>query len=417
MYNNDLRQAWISRNTKVLYHIKDTPEYLMTNDNGTEEELLRVFSADKNGKMYMEVYLLGSIYAHDPYIIPELEDVNCTFEELAPNYFDSKPVTDGLIGLSVGDAFGVPYEFMSRAEIKSSAYRCPIENMVGVNDNLPFCSRWSYLIPKGSWSDDTSMTIAAMASVINNGGRIDHEDIMRQFIKWWDKGAYSSRQFSFGLGRNVGAALDRFRSGVPAVECGGTGFRDNGNGALMRIFPFSMYCIFKNLDDAETLSVIKGASSLTHAHEISVFSCYLYTQFLFECYRTKNPEMAYRNAVFGKKSGYKIAFSEETLNALDAVLNKVGKKDFDPMTIPESGYVADSLTTAMYCILNTDNYEDAIKTAVRLGYDTDTNAAITGSIAGVLYGMDSIPERWLDDLIKKDELLRYAEQFDECISR
>ena len=417
MFIDDLRQAWLCRNTKVLYHIKDTSEYLMTNDSGNELEMLRVFSADKNGKMYMEGYLLGSIFAHDPDIIPELEDVNCTFEELCPDHFNARPVTNGLIGLSVGDAFGVPYEFMSRADVKRAAINSPFGNMVGVNDNLPFISRWTYLIPRGAWSDDTSMTIAAMASIVNNGGRIDHDDIMRQFIEWWDKGTYSSQRYAFGLGGNIGAALKRFRSGTPAVECGGTGFRDNGNGALMRIFPFSMYCILRNLDDKATFDIIKKASSLTHAHEISVFCCYLYTQFLFECYRTKNPQMAYQNAVYNKRLDYKNAFSEETITALDAVLNKVGSDDFDPLTIPESGYVADSLTAALYCILHTDNYEDAIKTAVLLGYDTDTNAAITGSVAGVLYGMDSIPERWLNTLVKKDELLSLAERFEECISR
>ena len=72
--------------------------------------------------------------------------------------------------------------------------------------------------------------------------------------------------------------------------------------------------------------------------------------------------------------------------------------------------------TAIYCILRGYDYEDAITMAVEFGYDTDTNAAIVGSIAGVIYGMEQILERWLCALRKKDELIQIAEQCAECIS-
>jgi len=412
MYLHDNHQAKIFRNTRVLCHIKDSSEYFMTNDNGSDFEMLRVFAADKNGKMFMEGRLMGSVIAHDAELLYFLEDVNCTFEELNPRYFDAKPVTDGLLGLSVGDAFGVPFEFLSRNEVRKL---CP-HDMLGNDCRLSFSSRWSDLIPKGAWSDDTSMTIAAMDSIIENNGSIDYDDIMRQFFLWWEEGNYCSLEFPFGLGNNIHHAMQRYQRGFPALECGGTGFRDNGNGALMRIFPFSMYCICKKMDDEETLGLIRKAAGLTHGHEINLFSCYLYTQFLFECFRTKNPIMAYHLAFTKKKHFYKNRFSEETIKAHDILLNRITDNDFDPDSIPESGYVVDSLTVAVYSIVNTDNYEDAVKTAVNFGYDTDTNAAITGSIAGVLYGAEQIPERWLSPLRKKEELILLAERFEKSIS-
>ena len=101
MKENNPSIAEIKPDTVVLYHIKGTNNYLMTNEEGQEEELLGVFSADKHGVIEMEGYLLGSIYAHDPYIIPDLEKVDCLFSELNPKYFDRDYVTVGLVGQAV----------------------------------------------------------------------------------------------------------------------------------------------------------------------------------------------------------------------------------------------------------------------------------------------------------------------------
>ena len=111
---------------------------------------------------------------------------------------------------------------------------------------------------------------------------------------------------------------------------------------------------------------------------------------------------------------YRDLFSPETIQAHEAILKQIADSEFDPDSVPENGYVVTSLTIAIYSILNTKNYEDAIRMAVSFGYDTDTNAAITGSIAGVLYGMKDIPERWLSALRKKDELIQLGEAFELC---
>ena len=58
-----------------------------------------------------------------------------------------------------------------------------------------------------------------------------------------------------------------------------------------------------------------------------------------------------------------------------------------------------------------DTYEQAVITAVNLGDDTDTVGAITGSIAATFFGLDSIPERWLSKLRKKEYLSGIAQKF------
>ncbi|MBQ8235123.1 MAG: ADP-ribosylglycohydrolase family protein, partial [Clostridia bacterium] len=67
-----------------------------------------------------------------------------------------------------------------------------------------------------------------------------------------------------------------------------------------------------------------------------------------------------------------------------------------------SGYVVDTLEAALWCLLTTDNYRDCVLKAVNLGEDTDTVAAIAGSLAGTLYGYDAIPLEWRNTLIKRE---------------
>ena len=329
-----------------------------------------------------------------------------------PEYVNCDPVVDGLLGLAIGDAFGVPVEFMSRREVRALDLR----DMVGRDTNPGFQGRWTDLIPSGAWSDDTSMTITAMSSIIEKKGEIDWEDIMRKFDDWWIRSKYTSLDFPFGLGSNVSKAMLRHQNGVPALECGGKGFRDNGNGALMRMFPFSMYCILHDFSDLETLSLIRKAAGITHGHEINAMSCYLYTLFLDQCIKLKSPENAYRIiSDTGRQSEFMHIFSEEAFKA-HAQVFELGSREFNPDSIRESGYVVDSLAVSFYSILNTQNYEDAVRMAVNFGYDTDTNAAITGSIAGAMYGKSQIPDRWINTVRKKDYLIQIGEQFKAVVA-
>ena len=89
---------------------------------------------------------------------------------------------NALLGQAVGDAFGVPVEFQSRAEIQA----LDLQEMAGACRNQLPDTRWGNQIPAGSWSDDTSMTVASMASFVRNGGKIDYSDQPAQFVRWWN---------------------------------------------------------------------------------------------------------------------------------------------------------------------------------------------------------------------------------------
>jgi ADP-ribosylglycohydrolase len=94
--------------------------------------------------------------------------------------------------------------------------------------------------------------------------------------------------------------------------------------------------------------------------------------------------------------------------------NPVGEYETKPIyqytenEIASSGYVLHSLEASFWCLLNSNSYEETVLKAVNLGSDTDTTAAIAGGLAGLLYGYEKIPEKWLNQLARKDDILNLA---------
>ncbi|MDE6708782.1 MAG: ADP-ribosylglycohydrolase family protein [Oscillospiraceae bacterium] len=312
---------------------------------------------------------------------------------------------DALIGFAVGDALGVPVEFLSRQEVRE----IHLTDMLGNEFHLPFKSSWSKLIPSGSWSDDTSMLIAGMDSIIRNN-YINYQDIMQSFCNWWDLGYYCSLDMPFGLDGIVSEALQRFQNGCPALECGGSEFYDNGNGALMRILPFSLYAIKTNMTESNTADLIAKASSITHAHDISKMSCFIYTEFLRNIILGLEKRIAFENLL---KINYNHYFSDEAIKAHEKILNPDFLAISNTEISEDNGYVVASLESVLYSILTSNNYKTAVLKAINMGYDTDTIGGITGSIAGILYGYETIPKKWLYALRKRADLEELANQFEK----
>jgi ADP-ribosylglycohydrolase len=98
------------------------------------------------------------------------------------------------------------------------------------------------------------------------------------------------------------------------------------------------------------------------------------------------------------------------------LFNRLLKADistFSPQRIKSSGYVLDTLEASIWCILSTSDYREAVLKAVNLGEDTDTTAAVTGGLAGILYGANSIPLNWIDQLARKSDIQNLAFKLDK----
>ena len=367
-----------------------------------EDRYVVVNSSDaKKTNIYTPAKIINSQGIHKTNWLPlgtlvrnseDWEPTDMLFSDIFKN--NNTEALDGLLGFAVGDALGVPVEFMDRKSVRKVNLREMIGNETGIN----FESRWGNSIPSGAWSDDTSMLIAGMDSLSDNETVVDYEDIMDRYIQWWTKGKYTSLDIPFGLGGCVAKSFENYLKGKPALESGANGIRDNGNGSLMRIFPFSYYCIVNDLSEEETCDYISKASMITHAHPISMLGCFIYTEFLRKIMETKNPLLSYR---YITSIDYLNYFDRETVLAYRQLLHPSFPNISDEK-IKESGYIVDTLESVIYSVLHGNNYEKTILTAINMGYDTDTVAGITGSIAGMLYGKNDIPKKWLDKLRKKE---------------
>lgn len=308
-------------------------------------------------------------------------------------------VKSGIFGVCIGDALGVPVEFKKREDLK----------LKPVTDYLEFMS-WNQ--PKGTWSDDSSLTLC-LAEQLCKGYNI--EKIGESFVKWVKYGHWTAHGKLFDIGGTTRHSIARLIKGESACFSGNIFEEDNGNGSLMRILPLAFY-----LKDEENIEVIyqkvKEVSSITHGHFRSVFSCFIYIIFALEMIKSKDKEKSY---IEMRKKVLEFAeirdFNKKEVSLFDRILkNKISAYFEDE--IKSSGYVLHSLEASFWCFLNSENYAEAVLKAVNLGEDTDTTGAITGGIAGIYYGFENIPQEWIDDLVRKDDINLLSEKLFKSIN-
>lgn len=295
-----------------------------------------------------------------------------------------------MIGHAVGDALGVPVEFSTRVSLKKD----PVKDMRGYG---------SYPVPPGAWSDDTSMSVAALDSLAE--GKIDYEEIMQNFLKWAKLDDYTPTGVMFDIGSTCRKAIGRFIDGERALDCGLPYENANGNGSLMRIHPFVLMAWSSERLYPEWEMVVTNASFLTHSHERSVLACKIYARVLFALMREPTSESV-RCAL--REAGEIYTDSSEY-----CVYKRLFSPDFAELPahmIRSSGYVVDTLEAAIWCLLTTETYAECVLKAVNLGEDTDTVGAVAGGLAGALYGYDAIPKEWRDKLIRREYIEAMCER-------
>ena len=305
-----------------------------------------------------------------------------------------------ILGHAVGDALGVPVEFRSRAELQADH----VQGMRGFG---------TYNVPAGSWSDDTSMTLALLESLVRVG-HLDLRDVMENFRKWMDEAAFTPTDTVFDMGRTCGLAITNFKRGFAPVECGGTGEADNGNGSLMRIAPLVPYLYAryrKELPD-EALRIVHDVSAMTHAHPRSQMACGIYTLIAVKLLDSAALEDAIKEGLSEAHERYgKIGRFRDELEMYRRLWDVGSFRVLPIEDIRSSGYVVDTLEAVIYCLLTTGSYKECVLKAVNLGEDTDTVGAIAGGLAGLAYGRDEIPQKWKEALLKKEQILLLCQEF------
>jgi len=310
----------------------------------------------------------------------------------------SQQINSMLFGVAVGDALGVPVEFKSRQTISKN----PVTDMIGYG---------TYNLPPGTFSDDSSLTFCLAEALTKE---FDLNTIGQNFVKWCYNNYWTPRGNVFDIGIGTKQAIDRLVEGERPDLAGGFDISSNGNGSLMRISPLLFYLLDKPIN--ERYEITKQVSSITHGHIRSIIACFYYLEFARQLLAKRNKFEIYKN-LQTEITNHITALSVNPTEV--ALFDRLLKQNIHEQTeenIFSSGYVMHTLEASIWCLLTTDNYKDAVLKAVNLGEDTDTTGAVTGGLAGLLYGLDDIPTNWIKQIARNDEIENLAQRLGDKIA-
>lgn len=262
---------------------------------------------------------------------------------------------DAVYGLAVGDALGLPVQFKYRDQYPL------VESMLPDTFTK---------LPKGTFSDDTSMTLAICDS-IKKYGKVDINDIRRNFEEWLYTGKYTQTGYAIDIGSTCGNAIENKR--------GYDNEWSQGNGSLMRTIPLAFVT---DVTDDE----IRQVSAITHAHHNCMDACVYYVKIAKELLK-----------------GVPLQEAVSLHIPENSVYHRIREiKKMKRYEIKSSGYVIDTFEASMWCLMTTNSYQDCLIKAVNLGDDTDTIGAVAGGLAGIIYGYNDIPKEWIDSIYMQE---------------
>ena len=257
------------------------------------------------------------------------------------------------IGAAVGDALGGPLEFM-----EPGTFPLHTEMTGGGVHNLDI----------GETTDDSAM-MACIADAYISYKRFAPAAIMQNFKQWRNSGAFGTRNYCFDIGNTTSDALSYSTNKRPYG--GSAHYMTSGNGGLMRLAP---HVLTNHNNKTMAIADSVAGSILTHGSS--------------DC----------------------VAYAAQLAAELFDGVVKFDQRLYDKGIDKDNGSVMGCYAQAWNSVCSTTNFEDAIVHAVNKGGDADTVGAVTGMIAGRLYGYSNIPKRWLEKLHKHDELLAMADK-------
>ena len=305
-------------------------------------------------------------------------------------------VKEGIIGNAIGDALCVS----TKGQTREYLLEHPVLKM------LPCIKKG---IPKGAWSDSTSLMIAT-TSAINKKG-FDYDYIAENCVSWFASNKYCSVGESFGIGKTTLKSLMEFTKRYKkAIDCGAELFEENSNSSLKMMLPLAFYFTAKKSTKEEVFDTIKNVCSITHKHDVSICACYIYVHYIMFILNGNNKFAAIKKL---KTIDYSM-FSNRILEHYSRILiGNLSELDIDE--INSTSFIVDTLESVLWCFVKSDNFKDCIIACANIGNDTSSIAALTGAIAGIYYGTNKIPKDWIDNLRRMDYLTNISEEYEKYL--
>ena len=280
---------------------------------------------------------------------------------------EPQPMTRGrvrgcAVGAAVGDALGMPLEFGPRQ---------PTERLVR--------EMRSGRIPAGTFTDDTEMALALAESLLVHCP-LDPADLALRFVAWYRTGPDD-------VGIHTRSVLSRIASGESWEQAAAAVQRQKpgsaGNGSVMRCWPVALVH-WDHLD--QLLADSRMQSRVTHPHPECVDGSAFVNAVIYYLLRGNPPVEAVTRALEA------VGMPDPLRAVIEAVPGRRREE------LRNSGWVRHTLESAVWGLLTTDSFEEAVVQVVNLGNDADTAGTVVGALAGATYGLEAIPTRWRDVL-------------------
>ena len=268
------------------------------------------------------------------------------------------------VGAAVGDALGMPLEFGPAR---------PADRLVREMQRGR--------LPAGTFTDDTEMALALAESLLACHP-LDPADLARRFAAWY--GTHPP-----DVGNQTRLVLSRVASGEPwakavaAVQARNPG--SAGNGSVMRCWPVAL--AYRN-DYGGLVAASRLQSEVTHPHAECVAGSAFINSVIFFLLQGASPDFAVSESIARLKHELPPPLVE-TIEAAPRQ-HRSGPSN--------SGWVRHTVQSAVWGLLTTDSFEEAVIQVANLGDDADTAASVAGALAGAAYGLDAIPRPWRDTL-------------------
>jgi len=262
------------------------------------------------------------------------------------------------VGAAIGDALGMPLEF---------GPAIPPDQLVRTMQ--------SGRLPAGAFTDDTEMALALAESLLAHRP-LDPADLAQRFVAWYRAGPTD-------IGRQTRLVLKRISRGEPWDAAVASVQAENpwsaGNGSVMRCWPVAL----AHWDDfTALLADSRLQSQVTHPHPECVAGSAFVNLVIYHLAHGAEPQAAVSQALDG---------ADLPAALRQAIAEAPAKRRAD---LPNSGWVRHTLESAIWGLLTTNSFEEAVVQVVNLGDDADTAGAVVGALAGATYGLSAIPDAW-----------------------
>lgn len=298
-------------------------------------------------------------------------------------------IKGGIVGICVGDALGLPVKYRSRSYLKGD----PVNEMIGFGTHNQ---------PPGTYSSDSSLALCT-TECLSAGFSL--AGVAARLVLHANESYWSAREEPVELPAALLDSLERLTDPETHLEsAAGNEGEDAAVGVFCRVLPVAT--TLKGLSFEERFKRIGQVSSLTNGSMRMCLGSFILAELALELIQTGNPSVAYRRAAERVRTQLG---AEPELSSYRRVLQ--GEiHALEETAVSSDGKGVSTVEAAIWSLLTTGSFRDAVLKAVNLGGETDTIAGVTGGLAGFAYGLGAIPREWVGQLVKSQEILALSER-------